>query len=74
MNDSNGSNKIVSLKIYHELMANKVGDILLVSCHPATLARDLSGLISLGYKSLSVQPFDLFPQTFHVETVVHLRK
>jgi len=49
-------------------------DIILISCHPATLARDLSGLISLGYKPLSVQPFDLFPQTFHVETVVHLRK
>ncbi len=49
-------------------------DIILVSCHPATLARDLSGLLSLGYKPLSVQPFDLFPQTFHVETVVHVRK
>jgi 23S rRNA (uracil1939-C5)-methyltransferase len=49
-------------------------DIILVSCHPATLARDLSGLISLGYKPFSVQPFDLFPQTFHVETVVHVRK
>lgn len=49
-------------------------DIILVSCHPATLARDLTGIISLGYKPVSVQPFDLFPQTFHVETVVHLKK
>ena len=49
-------------------------DIIFISCHPATLARDLAGLVSVGYKVLSVQPFDLFPQTFHVETVVHLRK
>jgi 23S rRNA (uracil1939-C5)-methyltransferase len=49
-------------------------DIILVSCHPATLARDLIGILSLGYKPVSVQPFDLFPQTFHVETVVHLKR
>jgi len=49
-------------------------DIIYVSCHAATLARDLGGLVSLGYKIQSVQPFDQFPQTFHVETVVHLRR
>jgi 23S rRNA (uracil1939-C5)-methyltransferase len=49
-------------------------DIILVSCHPATLARDLNSIIPFGYQVLSVQPFDMFPQTFHVETVVHLQK
>jgi 23S rRNA (uracil1939-C5)-methyltransferase len=49
-------------------------DIILVSCHPATLARDLTGIIPFGYQVQSVQPFDMFPQTFHVETVVHLQK
>jgi 23S rRNA (uracil1939-C5)-methyltransferase len=49
-------------------------DIILVSCHPATLARDLTGILPFGYQVQSIQPFDMFPQTFHVETVVHLQK
>lgn len=48
-------------------------DIVLVSCHTATLARDLQALLPFGYIIFSVQPFDMFPQTFHVETVTYLR-
>jgi len=43
-----------------------------VSCDPATLARDLRKLIAGGYSINSIQAFDMFPQTHHVETVVHL--
>ena len=43
-----------------------------VSCDPATLARDLLALTSAGYSLASVRAFDLFPQTHHVETVVHI--
>jgi 23S rRNA (uracil1939-C5)-methyltransferase len=46
--------------------------IALVSCDPATLARDLSELSS--YKIDSITLIDLFPQTFHVETVVQLSR
>ena len=46
--------------------------IVYVSCNPATLARDLAILKELGYITKKVQPVDLFPQTFHVETVVLL--
>ena len=43
-----------------------------VSCDPATLARDLKKLIVGGYLLRSIVAFDMFPQTHHVETVVHL--
>ena len=45
-----------------------------VSCDPATLARDLRALIGSGYELHSITLVDLFPQTFHLETVVHLRR
>ncbi len=43
-----------------------------VSCDPATLARDLKKLIAGGYTLHSLTAFDMFPQTHHLETVVHL--
>ena len=45
-----------------------------VSCDPATMARDLRALLASGYAIESVTLADLFPQTFHLETVVHLRR
>jgi 23S rRNA (uracil1939-C5)-methyltransferase len=48
--------------------------LVYVSCDPATLARDLRALIGSGYEMDSMTLADLFPQTFHLETVVHLRR
>jgi 23S rRNA (uracil1939-C5)-methyltransferase len=45
-----------------------------VSCDPATLARDLRALTSAGYAIQSITLADLFPQTFHLETVVEMRR
>ncbi len=48
--------------------------IVYVSCNPATLARDTEQMIESGYAIRKVQPIDMFPHTFHVETVVLLSK
>jgi 23S rRNA (uracil1939-C5)-methyltransferase len=48
--------------------------VVYVSCDPATLARDLRSLVASGYTIESITLADLFPQTFHLETVVQLRR
>ena len=72
------------------LLERKVPKIIMISCDPATLARDV-GLLTGSlteqdgalvksdpahgvYKLQSVEPFDMFPQTKHVETMVVLRR
>ncbi len=53
---------------------NKVSRIVYVSCNPSTLARDLKILESLGYKTLEIQPVDMFPHTYHIECVARIEK
>ncbi len=48
--------------------------LIYVSCDPATLSRDLKYLLAGGYHLCQITPFDLFPQTYHVETVSVLRR
>lgn len=48
--------------------------ITYVSCDPPTLARDLAAFQHAGYELAEVHLFDLFPQTFHMETVARLRR
>jgi len=48
--------------------------IIYVSCSPGTLARDLNILSRLGYRTLEVQPVDMFPQTPHIENVALLER
>jgi len=48
--------------------------ITYVSCEPPTLARDLAALTAGGYEISQIDLFDLFPQTFHIETVFRLTR
>ncbi|MBC7931071.1 MAG: class I SAM-dependent RNA methyltransferase, partial [Rubrivivax sp.] len=61
--EAEGVRAVIALRPLH---------ISYVSCDPATLARDLRLLTEAGYRIASVRAFDMFPQTHHVETVVHL--
>jgi 23S rRNA (uracil1939-C5)-methyltransferase len=55
-----------------DLAALGANKILYVSCEPPTLARDLAGLARHGYRLARARPFDLFPHSYHVETVAEM--
>jgi 23S rRNA (uracil1939-C5)-methyltransferase len=56
-----------------DMAALSSGWIALCSCNPVTLARDLRTLLDDGYELEAMQPFDMFPQTHHLETLAWLR-
>ena len=61
-------------QIFEGIKALDPTRIALVSCNPTTLARDLGKMIDIDYVIERVTPVDLFPQTFHVESVTVLHK
>ena len=62
------------IKLLNAIGETKPEKIVYVSCDPSTLARDLKILEEKGYKTIKVQPVDMFPQTSHVECVCLLTK
>jgi 23S rRNA (uracil1939-C5)-methyltransferase len=55
-----------------DLIRIRAPQLRIVSCDPATLARDLRALLAAGYRIEHLTLVDLFPQTFHLETVIRL--
>ncbi len=70
----NPPRKGCSLACLQEIGRLSPSKIIYISCDPATLARDLAELLTYGYQLQGVQPYDMFPQTSHVECVVKLVK
>jgi 23S rRNA (uracil1939-C5)-methyltransferase len=61
-------------QVVRELARIQAPRLAIVSCDPATLARDLNGLLAAGYHIDQLTMVDLFPQTYHIETVAHLTR
>jgi 23S rRNA (uracil1939-C5)-methyltransferase len=60
-------------KVITSLVKAKPQDIIYVSCDPTTLARDLRKFIDSGYQVRDIRLVDMFPQTFHIESITHLQ-
>ena len=64
----------VQKSVLEEIIKAQLSHILYLSCSPITLRRDLNILLESGlYEIISIQPFDMFPQTWHIETLVELK-
>lgn len=59
--------------VAEQLVRLKPPRLVIVSCDPATLARDVQALLATSYAIERIALVDLFPQTYHIETVAHLR-
>lgn len=55
--------------VVNRIVKIKPSSIIYVSCNPSTLARDLKLFIKQGYRFVRSQPLDMFPQTYHIESV-----
>ena len=61
-----------SKEVTEGIVSFKPKKIIYVSCNPSTLARDLGRFQTMGYAARSSRPFDMFPQTYHIESVTEL--
>ncbi|MCU0786159.1 MAG: RNA methyltransferase, partial [Verrucomicrobia bacterium] len=55
--------------VLDQILRLKPQTLAYISCDPATLARDARRLTAGGYMLEKITPFDLFPQTYHIESI-----
>lgn len=60
------------LPVMKAIASARPKDILYISCHPVSLVRDLAPLVQLGYQIKKVNLFDMFSQTDHMESILHI--
>jgi len=60
-------------QLCREIHKTLASHLIYISCDPPTLGRDLAILKSTGYEVLYIQPVDMFPQTYHLESIVFLK-
>ena len=63
-----------ALEVCQRLSAQASPHLLYVSCYPPTFARDVQALMERGYRLLSVEVLDMFPQTYHSELVARIER
>ncbi len=63
-----------SRRVLETIAGMAVRRLIYVSCDPSTLSRDLAVLAGVGFRCLRLQPIDLFPHTFHLESVALLER
>lgn len=68
----NPPRKGLSVEALEQVVAVQAPRLIYVSCEPRSLGRDLDRLAAAGYRTISAQPFDMFPHTEEVETVALL--
>ena len=61
-------------KVIDAAVSLGAGTVIYISCNPATLARDLKQFVDNGYEIERVVPLDMFPHTYHIETIVKMKK
>lgn len=64
----------LGMNVVQQIVRIAPTQLRLLSCNPATLARDIKGLLSGGYEVEALTMVDMFPQTLHIETIAVLRR
>ena len=64
--------KGLTKEIIEHVTGHKIPFIVYISCNPSTQLRDIRQFFAAGYQISEMQPFDMFPQTWHIENVVIL--
>lgn len=63
-----------SAEVLNKIKEMAIPEIIYISCNPVTLARDCAYLDKFDYKTVKVQPVDMFPQTAHIECIAKIVK